>query len=284
VHPTGTGDIGVQAADASWSPEGKQIAYTFSDPLHDPEVAWLALVTLDGSGATFAVDGLEPDWSPDGAKLVYTAFGDLWTVNRDGTDRRRLAATQGSDIEPAWSRDGAKIAFVRGPAVWTMNADGTAQTRIGAGAEPAWGPAGLAFVRGGRVISGGKPITPASLVATGPSFSRDGKKLAFAGDHADCGEPGIFVAAADGSGLERLTGRDCRIFGTARGETIKGTAARDIVYPGGGRDRVLAGAGADDIHARDGARDTISCGKGADTVFADRVDIVARDCEDVRRR
>ena len=107
--------------------------------------------------------GSEPDWSPAGTKLVYSAFGDLWTVRRDGTGAQRLARTQGFDIEPAWSRDGAKIAFVRGPAVWTMNADGTAQTRIGPGAEPAWGPTGPAFVRDGRAISGGRPITPASL-------------------------------------------------------------------------------------------------------------------------
>jgi Tol biopolymer transport system component len=229
------------------------------------------------------VAGLEPDWAPDSTRLVYGALGDLWVMARNGSEKRRLTSTSAFELEPAWSQDGTRIAYLRDEAVWTMQADGTGQSRVGSGSEPAWGPQGLAYVRGGRVVSGGRKLTPARLIATGPAFSRDGTKLAFAGDVTDCEQPGLFVADAGGSHLKRLTGRDCRIFGTARADSIVGTPRRDIIDARAGRDHVRAGAGADDVHARDGARDTIACGPGADTVFADRLDVVARDCEDVRR-
>jgi hypothetical protein len=45
-----------------------------------------------------------------------------------------------------------------------------------------------------------------------------------------------------------------------------------------------AGTGNDRIAARDGTRDTIRCGPGRDTVVADRKDVVAWNCERVRRR
>jgi hypothetical protein len=37
------------------------------------------------------------------------------------------------------------------------------------------------------------------------------------------------------------------------------------------------------IHAADGARDTIDCGPGHDIVYADKHDVVARNCEVVHR-
>jgi hypothetical protein len=37
------------------------------------------------------------------------------------------------------------------------------------------------------------------------------------------------------------------------------------------------------VGARDGERDQITCGKGRDIVLADSLDIVAGDCESVRR-
>ena len=41
--------------------------------------------------------------------------------------------------------------------------------------------------------------------------------------------------------------------------------------------------GYDTIFARDGGRDRIRCGPQYDLVFADRVDLVTRDCERVKR-
>jgi hypothetical protein len=66
-----------------------------------------------------------------------------------------------------------------------------------------------------------------------------------------------------------------RIYGSDRGELIRGTKGSDLV---------LAQAGADRIAVRRGGRDRVRCGKGRDVVTAGRLDRVARDCEVVRRR
>ena len=48
-------------------------------------------------------------------------------------------------------------------------------------------------------------------------------------------------------------------------------------------DLVYACNGPDHIFSRDGRRDTIRCGRGWDVVIADKRDVVARYCEEVRR-
>ena len=57
-----------------------------------------------------------------------------------------------------------------------------------------------------------------------------------------------------------------------------------MISGGGGQDRIFGEDGDDRILAQDGAFDVIGCGAGRDTVFADRIDLVAVDCETVSRR
>jgi hypothetical protein len=53
---------------------------------------------------------------------------------------------------------------------------------------------------------------------------------------------------------------------------------------GTGADLIIGGPGKDSISARDRTRDYIACGPGNDRVTADRQDVVAKDCEHVKRR
>jgi Tol biopolymer transport system component len=84
---------------------------------------------------------------------------------------------------------------------------------------------------------------------------------------------------------DRICGLDGSdwINGGAGNDHLDGGPGNDTIIGGPGHDTIVAGPGNDVIHARDGARDRIDCGKGIDTVYADPVDVVARDCEKVVR-
>jgi len=62
-----------------------------------------------------------PSWGPDGKQIVFTGYdgglSDLFIVNADGTDLRRLTNDKYADLQPSWSPDGKTIAFTtdRGP-------------------------------------------------------------------------------------------------------------------------------------------------------------------------
>jgi Tol biopolymer transport system component len=75
-----------------------------------------------------------------------------------------------------------------------------------------------------------------------------------------------------------------RIVGTIFDDRVCGQSGADVIVPGAGKDTVWAGGGNDVIDVRDGEKDVVHCGPGRDTVYADRIDVVASDCERVFRR
>ncbi len=60
----------------------------------------------------------DPAWSPDSKTLaVLSTAGEkdqkqLWTVNADGSDPKKLTKLAGYAARPRWSRDGKQIAFL----------------------------------------------------------------------------------------------------------------------------------------------------------------------------
>ena len=142
------------ATDPAWSPDGRRIAF---DELQKGGYPWdegIAVVYADGSHPRLLTAGpwkrgkspKYPAWSPDGRRLLFLKIrgwtadepfrAEIWTMNPDGSDRRRLYRSRwahGVQTKPIWSPDGRKIAFSVDSypkGTFVINADGTGLKRI----------------------------------------------------------------------------------------------------------------------------------------------------------
>jgi hypothetical protein len=118
-------------------------------------------------------------------------------------------------------------------------------------------------------------------------FSPDGRTVAFTSDVLSGSPPvggsEIRFVRADGRNERRLT-YHCNFVAGSFGQRIDGTWLPDVMVGTSGYDTIVGWSGDDTIYARDRREDTIRCGRGRDLVYADRADVVARDCESIARR
>jgi TolB protein len=225
-----------------WSPDGDYLAFAHYDnewaiyTVRTDGTERIRIATYHITGRTFGTDApYSYDWAPDSTRLIITQ-PDLVIVKRDGSDAISFPLPRGLgySTDPAWSPDGERIAFaaVRGDNkdIYLINPDGSNLTRLTTYWEddsaPRWSPDGerIAFQRS----SGSRPefwdllvmdadgsnlqrLTSSlySIVPRGFSWSADGTWLAFDGNKYGDDTTGIFVIAADGSQMARLTETGC---------------------------------------------------------------------------
>lgn len=88
----------------------------------------------------------QPRWSPDGAEIAYvyrsTNFSEIFVMNADGSNNRRLTMSQSASLsdndwvfQPTWSPNGTQLAFVTdgssyNPTLWVMNKDGSGRRQL----------------------------------------------------------------------------------------------------------------------------------------------------------
>ena len=157
---------------------------------------------------------------------------DIFSMNPDGSDVRRLTTSPATDRQPDWSPGGGAIAYsIRKPdsainfEVARMTAAGTRRrvlttTETGqASSQPSWSPSGrsLLFRRSGpgRVstiwqmgVLGERPALRFAppYAPLYPSWSPDRRRVAFAGIVSPTGDTdrGVYTMNADGSGVTAL--------------------------------------------------------------------------------
>ena len=124
---------------------------------------------------------VQPAWSPDGAKIAFSSGRDgtphIFVMNADGSGTTRMTNTEKADEFPSWSAGGGRIVFSREGALFEISAAGGAAHRVGHGFGS----------------------------AETPTFSPDGKLIAY-----DYRRPGssireIYVMNADGTAIRQVT-------------------------------------------------------------------------------
>ena len=214
----------------AWSPDRNSIAYTsYRSDFPDILIQFIyeGRVPFKPAAGSSEKQNFLPAWSPDGTQLAFTSNRDhnseIYVVNRDGTNLRRLTNHPSIDVTPTWSPTGNQIAFTSdrtgSPQIWIMNADGSEPQRITNESNcdrPTWSPAPfneIAYAsRGGAgydikifdfATRASKTITDGVGSNESPAFSPNGRHLAFTSTRA--GKEQIFLIDRDGKNLRQVT-------------------------------------------------------------------------------
>jgi Tol biopolymer transport system component/DNA-binding winged helix-turn-helix (wHTH) protein len=216
----------------SWSPDGKQLAFSDHFPLVGAliQLFLLSLDTLErkqvDTGCEYVI---EPSFSPRGDSLAYTCIQDdgHFSLNlrdlRAGKNTRLLGGPQ-RICGITWTRDGARIIFSyatsdTGGDLWQITPDHTESEKMPFGhdaASPIVSSSGnrLAYVQGQvnvniwRVdLDGAKAHAHVLVTSTreqyGPVISPDGRRIVFMSNRSGSDE--IWVCDSDGGNAQQLT-------------------------------------------------------------------------------
>ncbi len=216
------------AAHASFPGGNGMLAYRGERPgdttyrIYVRDGATETAVTPDGAYA------YTPDWSPKTGRVLYlraaslTSGFDLWTVNPDGTDPRRVTFTPNQvESDAIYSPTGGKIAWTDYGTrrIYVMRADGSRRRLVadlrGEGSDLSWSPDGKwfatqAYRKGSydllliRVADGAKRwVDSTTRNEWQPDWSPDGTRLVFSRDMGT--QDDLFSIRTDGTGQRRLT-------------------------------------------------------------------------------
>ena len=219
----------------SWSPDARAIAYMGYRNDQPPDILLSHIFT--GVLQNLTRDRLPggayiPVFSPDGKRILFSATPsgssapDLYVMNVDGSNLRRLTTHPDSETSPTWSPSGTQIAFISDrlgvgrEQIYIINADGSGLYRLNIPDNqvdrPTWAPAPyneIAYTaRSGpgydiKVHEPGTGITRQLTFGEGtnesPAYSPSGRHIAFTSTRA--GNIQVFTVGRDGNGLRQIT-------------------------------------------------------------------------------
>ena len=110
--------------DVALSPDGSRVAWIQSTAATTPKQTYIQLtsgdapaIPIDLKSSGERIDA-EPAWSPDSKTLaLFSDAGEkdqkqLWTLNADGSNPKKLTHVKGYAARPRWSHDGRRIAVL----------------------------------------------------------------------------------------------------------------------------------------------------------------------------
>ncbi|HYH10537.1 MAG TPA: S9 family peptidase [Thermoanaerobaculia bacterium] len=210
-------------------------------------ITLLLAATLTVTDYTTMPSVSSPQWSPDGKQIAYVVTqgdlarnvydSDVWLIDADGRNDRRLTFAGGTDTRPRWSPDGTRIAFLsdRGArnAIHILDARGGEPRQLTS--EPTairefeWSPDSthIAFTRPDEATGEGEPrvvgenTRHAHLylldVATGKSRKlTEGDRSVFDFDWSPDGAT-LAISTGPGNGLDALHTTDIHLVDRADG-------------------------------------------------------------------
>ncbi len=218
----------------SVAPDGKSVVYA---AFREPNIYEIYEVDIASGVITQLTDRLGnlngSEISPDGSMIVYklstASSNELWLMNRDGSNPRKIPNATGWD--PTWSPDGSTILFASdmqgGVQLFRIRLDGSEIQKISnlpsIRGRSDWSPDGQFIVtysgepwnRDVYIMnadgSNARMLSPTGGNSQGPSISPDGQWVAFTsyfdkyGDDHGCE---IYIMRIDGSDVRRLTNND----------------------------------------------------------------------------
>jgi Tol biopolymer transport system component len=113
------GGVGEYWAEGSiWAPDGRYLAYRYSDCSSADEFRWGGVVISDAEGnvlVTFPSQGWQIAWSPDSTRVAVwdVVFETIGVYGLDGARQTQLTMPSGwtpsGDHDPAWMSDGTSL-------------------------------------------------------------------------------------------------------------------------------------------------------------------------------
>ena len=212
----------------SWSPDARALAYTTFRPNPDVFVSLIYQGVLQNPTKGVGTNYL-PVFSPDGKQIAFMSGRDgnpeIYAMNVDGSNLRRLTNNQAGDSSPTWSPSGSQIAFTSdrtGKAqIYVMNSsDGSGVRRLTVNESeadrPTWSPppfneiayaasTGRYDIKVLEVSTGQvRQLTFGEGSNEGPAWAPGGRHLAFTSTRAG-GRTQVFTIGRDGRGLRQIT-------------------------------------------------------------------------------